>query len=105
MSDRDDSERLYRRLLEEFSTFVTTTQADRARRDDAMAEMSTRLNMYWQATAAGLRQLSDWIAEHEDRAREERKTERAKRSAREWIIIGLLLAIALGGIMVAHHFW
>lgn len=101
----DDTERLYRRLLEEFSTFVTTTQEDRRRRDEAMMEMSTRLNMYWQATAAGLRQLSEWMARDEDRAEAERKAERKKRSVRDWTIIALLVLIAFVGAIALAHFW
>ena len=105
MSNETDTDRLYRRLLEEFSAFVTTTQEDRRRRDEAMAEMSSRLNIYWQATAAGLRQLSEWMARDEDRAQTERDAERKKRSTREWVIIGLLLVVILGGAIVLFHFW
>ena len=38
--------------------------------------LSTQLLTYWQATAAALRQLSNWQAETEDRAARERTTER-----------------------------
>lgn len=100
-SDEDDR---YRRVLEEFGKFAREFQEYKLAREQALNELERRLvtqiQFYWQAAAAGMRQLSDWSAATEDEARKERKTERRIRRISEVVIVVLLLFIAIEGYML-----
>lgn len=101
MAPPHDEEARYERVLREFEAFTRETQAYRARTEQALDEMKTSLTTYWAATAAGMRQLSDWFAETEREARIERTEERIKRDRREkWIISLLVVVLVAVGILV-----
>ena len=55
---------------------------------------------YWKATCSAIRQLSDWFAETEDAAREERKAEREKRDQRDLLLIRLSTAAVAVVVLV-----
>lgn len=96
-----DEEGRYERVLREFEAFTRETQAYRVRTEEHLTEMNTKLTTFWAATAAGMRQLSDWFAETEREARIERANERIKRDTREKWIIGLLVVVLLSvGILL-----
>lgn len=96
----------YDRLLEEFGKYTGEFRIFRIEREKALREVEERLTMeiqtYWKASAAGLRQLSDWFAETEDRAQRERDAERARMWRRDKVLIGIgliwiiLLAMLVG---------
>lgn len=102
----DDDDR-YHNVLKEFGKFAQEFQEYKLAREQALSALEQRLieqlGFYWRATAAGMRQLSDWFAETETQARKEREQERSKRSRREWIIIGLLIVAIL--VEIAVRFW
>lgn len=92
--DEDAKER-YQRVLDEFGKFVREFQDYKFAREQALSALEARLveqlQFYWRATAAALRQMSDWAAQTEDRAERERTTERWIRRAGQAVIIALLL--------------
>jgi hypothetical protein len=63
---------------------------------DVEHRLSTQILTYWQATAAALRQLSNWQATNEDKADKERTVERwIQRGGMVVIILLVLLDIYL----------
>lgn len=91
----DDNDDRYRRVLDEFGKFARDFQDYKLAREKALNELEQRLveqlQFYWRATAAALRQMSDWSAQTEDQASKERATERWIRRGCEAVIILLLL--------------
>lgn len=94
--DQDEARQRYQRVLDEFGKFTREFQDYKLAREQATADQERRIighiQIYWQATAAALRQLSDWHAATEDRANRERTVERWIQRGSAAIII-LLLAI------------
>lgn len=99
-SDDDEVRQRYQRVLDEFSKFTREFQDYKLAREQALADLERRITaqiqMYWQAAAAGLRQLSDWQAKNEDTAQRERTLERwIQRSTGAIIIVLLAIEIYL----------
>ena len=87
-----DDER-YRDLLDLIGELRRDFQEFKAERVKTLSEvehrLSTQILTYWQATAAAIRQLSNWHATTEDKADKERTTER-------WVVRGgMAIMIAL----------
>lgn len=103
MADEDEARQRYQRVLDEFSRFTREFQDYKLAREQAVNDLERRLieqvQIYWKATAAALRQLSEWQATNEDAARKERTAERTRRNWQAWIIIGLLLVLIIGGAL------
>lgn len=85
------AEERYQSILKDFGEFAAETREYRIRNEKALADVEKTLLTYWTATAAGLRQLSDWFTRTEDAAQEERQRER-QRLAR---VFGILIAIGV----------
>ena len=99
-----DEDNRYQRVLDEFSKFSREFQTFRDQHarefqdfkterlralNDVEQRLAGQIQTYWQATAAALRQLSDWHARTEDKADKERTTER-------WVVRGgMAIMIAL----------
>lgn len=96
--DQDEARQRYQLVLDEFSTFAREFQEYKLAREQALSDLERRIvghiQIYWQATAAALRQLSDWQAATEDRANRERTVERWIQRGSAAIII-LLLAVEI----------
>jgi hypothetical protein len=90
---RPDDHEKYTDLLDLIGELRTDFQAFKSERvktlNDVEQRLSAQILTYWTATAAAIRQLSNWHATTEDRAVKERTTER-------WVVRGgMAIMIAL----------